>query len=247
MSANTAGPAGVSGKSVEDGREPAAQTVGARQAPGGQSAESQRKLDPHAVHTRFSPGIQRGRLVVLAGPSGVGKSTLVRAIRDRVPELLFSVSVTTRDPRPGEVEGQDYYYVSRDEFARMIADNELLEWAEIHGGLQRSGTPAVPVRAALAAGRPVLADIDIEGSRSVKQVMPEAIRVFIAPPSWEELVARLKGRGTESPEVIERRLETARMELAATDEFDMVIVNRDVESTCAELVSLLVGRPAEKG
>ncbi|MCX5045230.1 guanylate kinase [Aldersonia sp. NBC_00410] len=190
--------------------------------------------------------MQRGRLVVLVGPSAVGKSTVVRCLRERVPDLVFSVSATTRPPRPGEVDGRDYRFVDRSEFDRMIAAGELLEWAEIHGGLQRSGTPAAPVRAALEAGTPVLVEVDLAGARSVRAAMPEAVGVFMAPPSWEELVSRLTGRGTESEEVIARRLETARVELDARDEFDIVVVNDDVQRTCETLVSLLVGRPPER-
>ena len=183
---------------------------------------------------------QKGRLVVLVGPSAVGKSTVVRCVRERLPELVFSVSATTRAPRPGEVDGRDYRFVTRADFDAMIEDGELLEWADIHGGLQRSGTPAAPVKAALAAGKPVLVEVDLVGARSVRAAMPEALLVFLAPPSWDELVSRLTGRGTESPEVIERRLATARTELAACDEFDTVIVNDDVTTACEQLVSLFV-------
>lgn len=191
--------------------------------------------------TDSAPTTQRGRLVVLAGPSAVGKSTVVRVLRDRVPDLLFSVSATTRDPRPGEVDGVDYHFVSRAEFDRMIDDGELLEWADIHGGLQRSGTPAAPVREALAAGRPVLVEVDLAGARAVRAAMPEAVLTFLAPPSWDVLVERLTGRGTETQDVVTRRLETARTELAAKDEFDTVVVNDDVDRAVDELVSLLVG------
>ncbi|WP_051636939.1 guanylate kinase [Rhodococcus sp. UNC363MFTsu5.1] len=182
-------------------------------------------------------------MVVLAGPSAVGKSSVVRKLHERLPDLVFSVSATTRDPRPGEVDGKDYTFVTAAEFERMIAAGEMLEWAEIHGGLQRSGTPAAPVIAALEAGHPVLVEVDLAGARAVRAAMPEAILAFLAPPSWEELVSRLTGRGTESADVVARRLETAKVELAAKDEFDTVIVNEDVDRACDELVSLLVGTP----
>ena len=178
----------------------------------------------------------------MPGPSAVGKSSVVRLLRERMPEVVFSVSVTTRDPRPGEVDGVDYRFVTREEFDRMIDAGDLLEWAEIHGGLQRSGTPAAPVREALAAGKPVLLEVDLVGARSVRAAMPEAVLAFMAPPSWEVLVARLTGRGTEPADVVERRLQTAKVELAAQDEFDTVIVNEDVSRACDELVSLLAGR-----
>jgi guanylate kinase len=181
-----------------------------------------------------------GRVVVLSGPSAVGKSSVVRCLRERIPNLHFSVSVTTRAPRPGEVDGVDYQFVSPDRFQELIDQGALLEWAEIHGGLHRSGTLAEPVRAATAAGLPVLIEVDLAGARAVKKAMPEVITVFLAPPSWEDLKARLIGRGTETPEAMQRRLDTARTELAAQDDFDEVVVNRRLESACAELVSLLV-------
>jgi guanylate kinase len=162
-------------------------------------------------------------------------------LRDQIPNLHFSVSATTRASRPGEVDGVDYHFVSPARFQQLIDDGDLLEWAEIHGGLQRSGTLAEPVRTATAAGLPVLIEVDLAGARAVKQAMPEAITVFLAPPSWEDLEARLAGRGTETPEATRRRLDTARIELAAQDDFDHVVVNSQLESACAELVSLLVG------
>ena len=185
-------------------------------------------------------GQAAGRVVVLSGPSAVGKSTLVRCLRERIPDLHFSVSATTRAPRPGEVDGVDYHFVSFDRFQHLIDDGALLEWAEIHGGLHRSGTVAGPVRDAVAAGHPVLIEVDLAGARAVKQAMPEAITVFLAPPSWEALEARLIGRGTETPEIIQRRLTTARTELAAQRDFDQVVVNSQLETACSELVSLMV-------
>jgi guanylate kinase len=179
-------------------------------------------------------------VVVLSGPSAVGKSTVVRCLRDRIPDLHFSVSVTTRAPRPGEVDGVDYSFVTPERFQQLIDEGALLEWAEIHGGLHRSGTPAAPIRAATQAGHPVLIEVDLAGARAVKKSMPEAITVFLAPPSWEALENRLSGRGTETPEVMARRLATARAELAAQNDFDEVVVNSQLESACAELVTLLV-------
>jgi guanylate kinase len=179
-------------------------------------------------------------VLVLSGPSAVGKSTVVRCLRERVDDLHFSVSVTTRAPRPGEVDGVDYSFVTADRFQQLIDDGALLEWAEIHGGLHRSGTPAAPIRDATEAGHPVLIEVDLAGARAVKKAVPDAITVFLAPPSWEALESRLTGRGTETPEVMARRLATARAEMAAQDDFDEVVVNSQLESACAELVSLLV-------
>jgi guanylate kinase len=188
------------------------------------------------------PGSAKAPVVVLSGPSAVGKSTVVRCLRERIPDLHFSVSLTTRAPRPGEVDGVDYTFVTAERFQQLIDDGALLEWAEIHGGLHRSGTPAAPIRLATAAGHPVLIEVDLAGARAVKRAMPEAITVFLAPPTWEALERRLSGRGTESAEVMARRLDTARAELAAQADFDEVVVNSQLESACDELVSLLVGR-----
>lgn len=186
-------------------------------------------------------GNNRGRLVVLAGPSAVGKSTVVSCLRDNVKDLYFSVSMTTRQPRPGEQDGVDYFFVSPAKFQERIDAGEMLEWADIHGGLQRSGTPASPVREALDSGRPVLVEVDLVGARNVKQSMPEANTVFLAPPSWEILVERLKGRGTEPQDVIERRLETARSEIAAQDEFDHIVVNDDLDEAVSRISAILQG------
>jgi guanylate kinase len=196
---------------------------------------------PDVEHGARSEPTGNGRVVVLSGPSAVGKSTVVRCLRERIPNLHFSVSATTRGPRPGEVDGVDYHFVTPARFQQLIDAGALLEWAEIHGGLQRSGTLAEPVRTATGAGLPVLIEVDLAGARAIKNAMPEAITVFLAPPSWADLEARLVGRGTETPEAMQRRLDTARIELAAQDDFDEVVVNRRLESACAELVSLLVG------
>lgn len=183
--------------------------------------------------------VATGRLVVLAGPSAVGKSTVVHRLITDVPDLYFSVSMTTRAPRPGEVDGKDYFFVTSADFQERIDAGEMLEWADIHGGLQRSGTPAGPVRDALAAGHPVLVEVDLVGAREIKRLMPEATTVFLAPPSWEVLVERLTGRGTETEDVIKRRLETARGELDAQHEFDSIVVNDDVDRAVAAIAAFL--------
>lgn len=195
----------------------------------------------------MSERVRRGRLVVLAGPSGVGKSSVVDRLRAELPELEFSVSATTRGPRPGEVHGVHYLFVGDAGFDDLIATGALLEWAEIHGGLQRSGTPRRPVEDALAAGRPVLVEVDLQGARAVKTAMPEAVTVFLEPPSFDELARRLRGRGTESDADFARRLDTARAELAARDEFDVVVVNDDLRTVVDRLVELLVGRADPAG
>jgi len=181
---------------------------------------------------------RRPRLTVLAGPTAVGKGTVSAAVREDHPEVFLSVSATTRPPRPGERHGVQYLFVSDEEFDRMIAEGELLEWATVHK-VARYGTPRGPVEEALAAGRPALLEIDLQGARQVRQSMPEALFVFLAPPSWEELVRRLVGRGTETEAERERRLETARVELAAEPEFDVTIVNREVHQAAEQLVGLM--------
>jgi len=178
------------------------------------------------------------RLVVLAGPTAVGKGTVAAALRADHPEVWLSVSATTRPPRPGEVDGVHYRFVTPERFDAMVADGELLEWAVVHG-THRYGTPRAPVEAALAEGRPALLEIDLQGARQVRQTMPEALFVFLSPPSWEELVRRLVGRGTETEAERERRLATARTELAAEQEFDVTIVNHEVRAAAQELVTLL--------
>lgn len=186
---------------------------------------------------------ERGRLIVLAGPTAVGKGTVAAWVREHHPEIYMSVSATTRAPRPGEVDGQHYHFVSAEEFDRLIATDGLLEWATVHG-VNRYGTPRAAVEARLAAGESVLLEIDLQGARQVRARMPEAFLVFLAPPSWDELVRRLVGRGTESEAERERRLATAREELAAVSEFDAVIVNTEVEDAGRELVDLFRYGPA---
>ena len=179
-----------------------------------------------------------GQLTVLSGPSGVGKSTLVAELRRVCPQIWLSVSATTRQPRPGEVDGREYHFVTAAEFDRLLAAGELLEWASFAGN--RYGTPAAPVREKLAAGVPALLEIDIAGARQVRAALPGALLVFLAPPSWDELVRRLTGRGTEPAEVIERRLRVARTELAAGGEFDVTLVNTSVDAVRRQLVTLML-------
>jgi len=183
------------------------------------------------------------KLVVLAGPTAVGKGTVAGYIRDNYPDVHLSVSATTRVPRPGEVEGVSYFFVSDDEFDRMIERGELLEWATVHNAY-RYGTPRKPVDDAIAAGNSVLLEIDIQGARAVRQAMPEARLVFLLPPTWEELVRRLIGRGTEDSTEQARRLETAKLELAAQGEFDYRIVNANASEAAREVVDLMQVRPA---
>ncbi|NHA69656.1 guanylate kinase [Phycicoccus flavus] len=178
----------------------------------------------------------RSRLTVLAGPTAVGKGTVAAYVREHHPEIWLSVSATTRRPRPGEVDGVHYHFVSEDRFEEMVAAGELLEWAVVHGRA-RYGTPRAPVEEVLAAGRPALLEIDLQGARQVRRTMPDAFFVFLAPPSWDELVRRLVGRGTEDEEERAARLETARTELAAAAEFDVTVVNDDVRRAAEDLVS----------
>jgi len=187
----------------------------------------------------------RSRLVVLAGPTAVGKGTVAAAVRAAHPEVWISVSATTRPPRPGEENGVHYWFVSDEEFDKMVAEDDLLEWAVVHRAA-RYGTPRQPVELALASGHPAMLEIDLQGARQVRASMPDALFVFLKPPSWDELVRRLVGRGTETEEERERRLVTAREELAAEPEFDRTIVNHEVHAAADELVALMVQPPTDR-
>ena len=192
-----------------------------------------RELTLRPEHTSQNPLV-----TVLAGPTAVGKGTVSQYIRQNYPQVCLSVSATTRAPRPGEVDGVHYSFVSHQQFDDLIADNKMLEWAEVHG-LNKYGTRRDTVEAAIAQGKHVLLEIDLQGARQVRQTMPEAVFVFLAPPNWDELVRRLAQRGTESPAEQRRRLETAKLELAAEPEFDAVIVNDTVGQASARLVELM--------
>lgn len=179
------------------------------------------------------------RLTVVSGPSGVGKSSVLSEVRRHVPEVYFSVSATTRAPRPGEIDGVHYHFVSVAEFERMIAEGEMLEHARYAGNFY--GTPRKPVQDAIDSGKPAVLEIELQGARQVRTAWPDAQLVMLLPPSWDELVDRLTGRGTEPADVVEKRLAAAREELAAEPEFDETVVNADVQSATSELVPLILG------
>jgi len=195
-------------------------------------------------------GLRRGsrapaHLTVLSGPSGVGKSTVVARLRHECPWIWQSVSVTTRPARPGEMDGREYHFVSDREFDGMVERGELLESAEFAGN--RYGTPRAPVQQRLDQGGPALLEIDVAGARQVREAIPDALLIFLAPPSWEELERRLVSRNTESADVIQRRLAAARAELAAGGEFDITLVNTSVEDVCGQLVALVLAQHADAG
>ena len=201
----------------------------------------QRKRLVEWLHERDSRSgaPQSARLVVLAGPTAVGKGTVSSYIRENYPRVHLSVSATTRIPREGEVHGVNYFFVSDEEFDALIEDDQMLETATVHNAF-RYGTPRAPIDEALAQGKSVLLEIDLQGARSVRQVMPEAVLVFLLPPTWDELVRRLIGRGTEDTAEQQRRLATAKVELAAQDEFDYRVVNSEVSDAAREVVDLMV-------
>ena len=181
--------------------------------------------------------MRRGRLIVVSGPSGAGKSTLIRAALDTIPELAYSVSATTRKPRPGEVNGRDYIFLSREEFERWIEAGYFLEWAEYSGNLY--GTPSHRVEKMLESGLSVILEIELQGARKVHAERPEAVMVFVRTPSIEETRRRLEGRATETSEALERRMSTALEEIAARDEFDYEVVNADREQARRDMIETL--------
>lgn len=199
-------------------------------------------LQLQKLKREFTPptgAIRPGKLFVLSGPGGVGKSTITKALADH-PDFWVSVSATTRSPRSGERDGIDYFYISDAEFIKRINSNEFLEWAEFAGN--KYGTPVDQVREKLAKGMNVVLEIEIDGARQVRKSSPDAKLIFIAPPSWEELVKRLEGRGTDSDERRAQRLALAQEEMAAQNEFDYVVVNDQLERVVSQLVSLAAGK-----
>ena len=177
-------------------------------------------------------------LTVISGPTAVGKGTVVRYMLEHFADVHLSVSATTRAPRPGELDGVDYFFLTEDEFKLLIETDQMLEYAIVHGK-HYYGTPRQPVENAIASGKHVLLEIDIQGARLVKSARPETKTIFIAPPTWDDLVARLRGRGTESVEEQERRLETARVELQSQSEFDHVVINDEVARCAHEVLELM--------
>lgn len=182
--------------------------------------------------------MQAGKLIVLTGPSGVGKGTLLRSLLERHPEFYLSVSATTRTPRPGEVDGQDYYFLTQDQFQAMIAANQLLEWAEYAGNYY--GTPRAKVEEQINQGAIVLLEIEVVGARLIQKSFPEALRIFILPPSVAELEYRLRSRGKDSEAAMLRRLEHAKEEIAAREEFDLQIVNDDLETALVAIEAAIM-------
>ncbi|MBD2502584.1 guanylate kinase [Anabaena azotica] len=195
-------------------------------------------LSIHCATTKETPF--SGKLIVLTGPSGVGKGTLMRSLLQRHPELYYSVSATTRAPRPGEVDGTNYYFISRSKFEQLLAQGEFLESAEFAGNYY--GTPREAVLSQVQSGKLVVLEIELEGARQVRASFPQALSIFILPPSFEELERRIRGRGQDSEEAIARRLQRAKQEIAAADEFDIQIVNDDFETALNAIETALYNR-----
>ena len=183
---------------------------------------------------------QKAQLIVLAGPSGVGKGTLLARLRQAHPDLGVSVSVTTRQPRVGEVDGEQYHFVSRERFSDLVEEDELLEWAEFAGNCY--GTPRAPIEAAIAKGQSIVLEIELLGARQVRKSFPNAKQIFVMPPSESALESRIRSRGKDSEAAIEKRLLQAKVELAAADEFDLKIVNDDLDRALAELETAIFGQ-----
>lgn len=184
------------------------------------------------------PGsVRTGNLFIVSGPSGAGKGTLVRALSSLVPDLWVSVSATTRGPRPGEVEGRDYFFMSNDEFDRLVAESGLIEWAEVHGN--RYGTPRAAVREKVEEGRQVILEIDPQGAFQVRDRYPDSILLFILPPSLDELKRRLRDRGSETDEEMGVRMKTAERELELVGKYDHVVINDDVTRAACELARII--------
>ncbi len=192
-------------------------------------------VDPESSNPEADSG--KGRLIVFTGPSGVGKGTLLRSLLKNHPELYLSVSATTREPRPDEIDGKHYYFVTRQEFEQMVAADQLLEWAEFAGNYY--GTPRLPVEQQTRHGKSMILEIELEGARQVRQSFPDALRIFILPPSFDELENRIRKRSQDSEAAIARRLERARAEIAAAAEFDIQIVNDDLSTALQQLEAIL--------
>lgn len=189
---------------------------------------------------------QRGCLIVVSGPSGAGKGTLLKKVMDADSNAVFSISATTRDMRPGEVDGKDYYFISDDDFSRMVAGNEFLEYADVFG-MSRYGTPKGHVEKCMDEGKNVYLDIDVQGARQVRQSMPEAIMLFIMAPNMAILEERLRNRGTENEQAVQKRLETAKKEIASAKDYDYIIINDDAEQAANVIQSIIMAEKCRPG